>query len=139
METKQKQQLDMLHGPIWNKLIRFVLPGAAGIEELKQILAYLDASAEERDYSIIGSFTPDETKGSCVYCKHCQPCPVGIDIGLVNKYYNLAELGDTLAAEHYRTLEKNAADCVQCGHCNSRCPFSVDQMARMKEIEAYFG
>ena len=116
-----------------------VLPGAAGIEELKQILSYLDASAEERDYSIIGSFTPDETKGSCVYCKHCQPCPVGIDIGLVNKYYDLAELGDTLAAEHYRTLEKNAADCVQCGHCNSRCPFSVDQMARMKEIEAYFG
>ena len=116
-----------------------VLPGAAGIEELKQILAYLDASAEERDYSIIGSFTPDETKGSCVYCKHCQPCPVGIDIGLVNKYYDLAKQGDTLAAEHYRTLEKNAADCVQCGHCNSRCPFSVDQMARMKEIEAYFG
>ena len=115
-----------------------VLPGAAGIEELKQILSYLDASAEERDYSIIGSFTPDETKGSCVYCKHCQPCPVGIDIGLVNKYYDLAKLGDTLAAEHYRTLEKNAADCVQCGHCNSRCPFSVDQMARMKEIEAYF-
>ncbi len=115
-----------------------VLPGAAGIEELKQILAYVDASAEERDYSIIGSFAPAETKGSCVYCKHCQPCPVGIDIGLVNKYYDLAKLGDTLAAEHYRTLEKNAADCVQCGHCNSRCPFSVDQMARMKEIEAYF-
>lgn len=116
-----------------------VLPGAAGIEGLKQILSYLDASAEERDYSIIGSFTPDETKGICVYCKHCQPCPAGIDIGLVNKYYDLAKLGDSLAAEHYRTLEKNAADCVQCGHCNSRCPFSVDQMARMKEIEAYFG
>ncbi len=115
-----------------------VLPGAAGIEELQRILAYLDAPSEERDYSVIGSFTPAETKGSCVYCKHCQPCPAGIDIGLVNKYYDLAKLGDSLAAEHYRTLEQNAADCVQCGHCNSRCPFSVDQMARMKEIEAYF-
>ena len=26
-----------------------------------------------------------------------------------------------------------------CGHCNSRCPFRVDQMSRMEEIAAYFG
>ena len=52
--------------------------------------------------------------------------------------YDLSKLGDTLAKEHYLTLEKNASDCLQCGHCNSRCPFSVDQMSRMQEIEAYF-
>lgn len=28
--------------------------------------------------------------------------------------------------------------CISCGHCNSRCPFHVDQMARMKQINAYF-
>ena len=44
-----------------------------------------------------------------------------------------------LAKEHYLTLEKTASDCLQCGHCNSRCPFAVDQMARMEEIQAYFG
>ncbi|MEE1113886.1 MAG: hypothetical protein UHN88_02300 [Eubacterium sp.] len=54
-------------------------------------------------------------------------------------YIDLAQLGDVLAAEHYRTLEMNASDCLQCGHCNSRCPFSADQMSRMKEIEEYFG
>ena len=48
-------------------------------------------------------------------------------------------LGDVLAKEHYLTLEKTASDCLQCGHCNSRCPFSVDQMARMEEIQKYFG
>ena len=115
-----------------------VMQGAANIEQLKQNLSFLDASEEERDYSVIGSFTPDETKGKCVYCKHCHPCPAGIDIGLVNKYYDLSRLGDVLAREHYLTLEKNASDCLQCGHCNSRCPFSVDQMRRMTEIEEYF-
>lgn len=115
-----------------------VMQGAANIQQLKQNLAFLDASEEEKDYSVIGSFTPDETKGKCVYCKHCHPCPKGIDIGLVNKYYDLSRLGDVLAKEHYLTLEKNASDCVQCGHCNSRCPFSVDQMSRMREIEAYY-
>ena len=28
--------------------------------------------------------------------------PAGIDIGLVNKYYDLSRLGDTLAKEHYK-------------------------------------
>ena len=57
---------------------------------------------EERNYSIISTLTPDDTKGKCVYCKHCHPCPAGIDIGLVNKYYDLSRLGDTLAKEHYK-------------------------------------
>lgn len=115
-----------------------VLQGAGNVEEVKENLKYLEASVEERDYSVIGSFTPDETKGKCVYCKHCHPCPAGIDIGLVNKYYDLSRLGDLLAREHYLTLEKNASDCMQCGHCDSRCPFAVKQTERMKEIEQYF-
>ena len=45
--------------------------------------------------------------------------------------------GDVLAVEHYKTLEKNAADCIGCGHCDSRCPFKVEQSDRMKEIRAY--
>ena len=38
-----------------------------------------------------------------------------------------------------RTLEKSAADCVQCGHCTDRCPFHVEQTERMLEIAEYFG
>lgn len=108
--------------------------------ERNGILRYLlDLNAQERDYSVIAALTPKDTKGTCVYCKHCHPCPAGLNIGLINKYYDLSRLGDVLAKEHYLTLEKTASDCLQCGHCNSRCPFSVDQMARMEEIQAYFG
>lgn len=116
-----------------------VVGGPGNIKQLKEILAYLDAAAEERDYSIIGTFTPDESVGKCVYCKHCHPCPAGLDIGLINKYYDLAGQGDGLAREHYLTLEKTAVDCIGCGHCNRRCPFQVMQMERMKEIKDYFG
>lgn len=74
----------------------------------------------------------------CVYCNHCQPCPVGIQIGLVNKYYDLAHVGDDLAAEHYRNLDRHASECVGCGHCDGRCPFGVAQSERMQEIAEYF-
>lgn len=115
-----------------------VVGGPGNVAQLQGILAYLDTTAEERDYSIISTLTPDESIGKCVYCRHCHPCPAGLDIGLINKYYDLALQGDTLAREHYLTLEKTAADCVQCGHCDGRCPFKVKQMERMKEIKEYF-
>lgn len=116
-----------------------VLGGPADIPQLKEILTYFDSSEEERDYSIISTLTPDESMGNCVYCRHCHPCPAGLDIGLINKYYDLALQGDTLAKEHYLTLDKTASDCISCGHCNSRCPFKVQQMQRMDEIRNYFG
>lgn len=116
-----------------------VLGGLCNERELKEILAYFNTTEEERDYSVISSFTPEESVGTCVYCRHCHPCPAGLDIGLINKYYDLALLGDTLAKEHYLTLKKTASDCIGCGHCNRRCPFKVMQMERMEEIERYFG
>lgn len=116
-----------------------VLPGVRGLADLRDVLAYLDAGSEQRDYSAIGRFAPPEAAGRCVYCNHCQPCPAGIQIGLANKYYDLARLGDALAADHYRTLEHRAGECVGCGHCDARCPFGVRQSERMDEIAAYFG
>ncbi len=116
-----------------------VLPGVRGRSDLNDLLAFFDSSPDERDYSVIGEFVPPEAEGACVYCNHCQPCPEGILIGLANKYYDLARMGDEMAAEHYRNLDRHASDCIQCGHCNKRCPFGVDQMARMREMASYFG
>ncbi len=115
-----------------------VMAGAGSLAQLHNLLGFFEASAEERDYSLIASLTPGDLLGRCVYCNHCQPCPADIDVGLVNKYYDLARAGDELAVDHYRTLGVRADSCMQCGHCNMRCPFHTDQMARMREIEAWF-
>ncbi len=116
-----------------------VLPGIRSLADMKEALAWLDASPEERDYSVLGTFTPQDVTGACVYCNHCAPCPAGLNVGLINKYYDLAVIGDTMAADHYQKLDKHASDCVSCGHCDGRCPFRVRQSDRMKEIAQYFG
>ena len=116
-----------------------VLPGVRDRDDLRRVLRFLDASAEEKDYSILGSFAPQDAAGKCVYCNHCQPCPAGLDVGLINKYYDLSRAGDQLAHDHYDKLEKKASDCIKCGHCDKRCPFQVSQVNRMAEICAYFG
>ena len=116
-----------------------VLPGVRGMDDLKDALGFLSASEEERDYAVISQFAPAGAQGRCVYCNHCMPCPTSLNIGLINKYYDLACTGDKLAEQHYADLHLHAGDCLHCGHCERRCPFHVKQMERMDEIAAHFG
>lgn len=114
------------------------LPGVGNVQDVQDVLGFCDAAAGVRDYSILGTAAPSEARGRCVYCNHCAPCTAGIDIGLVNKYYDLAKVGDKMAAGHYEQLSVHADACIQCGHCESRCPFGVKQVSRMAEIRRYF-
>ena len=53
-----------------------VLGGPGNIAQLQKVLTYLDTTPQERDYSIIGSFIPDDSVGKYVYCRHCNKrCP----------------------------------------------------------------
>lgn len=116
-----------------------VLPGVRGKTDLQRILGFCQAAPQERDYSILGTFAPQDATGVCVYCNHCQPCPAGLDVGLINKYYDLSRAGDELARHHYDKLATKADACISCGHCDTRCPFHVVQTKRMEEIQTYFG
>lgn len=116
-----------------------VVPGVRGIDDLDELLKFNLTTLEERDYSVIGQFTPEAAVGNCVYCNHCQPCLAGIDIGIVNKYYDLSLAGDKMAHNHYDKLKVKADACLKCGHCDKRCPFKVEEQKRMQKIAAYFG
>ena len=115
------------------------VPGVRNLKDFHELLPFLKSKKEDNDYSLIGEFTPKSAVGNCVYCNHCQPCPAKIDIGLVNKYYDLSLAGDKMAHNHYSKLAVKASSCLKCGHCNMRCPFKVKQQERMKEIANYFG
>lgn len=115
-----------------------VLPGVRNMEDLRRVLSFLDTTEQERDYSLLSEFTPQSAQGVCIYCNHCLPCPKNMNIGLINKYYDLAKAGDALAADHYRALPVRADACIKCGHCEKGCPFQVKQMSMMEEIAKFF-
>ena len=119
--------------------VKVVIVGCHTVEEVKEAVKYDEVPAAERSYAhIFSAGSAIHMTGRCMYCNHCQPCPAGLDVGLINKYYDLARAGDALAAEHYRSLSLGADACISCGHCDRRCPFHVSQSARMREIASYF-
>lgn len=115
------------------------LPGVRSVQDLKEALHYYEASKEERDYSFLANLPNKGMQGACIYCNHCQPCPAGIDIGLVSKYMDLAKAGDELAKEHYLKLNRHASDCIGCGSCERNCPFHVQVRDRIAQAHEFFG
>ena len=119
-----------------------VLPGFRSPDDLKEVLGYLNATKQERDYSVIGNFAPTDAAGRCVYCSHCQPCPKGLDIAMINKFYDLATMQPEVPAtvqSHYELLEHKASECIACHACEVRCPFGVKIAERMEKTAKLFG
>ena len=109
--------------------VSVVLAGAHSVEQLEESAAYCEASETERDYgAALASFPRIHWEGHCMYCSHCAPCPMEISVADVTKFLHLAkaqgEMPETVR-EHYKALLHHAGECVQCGACETRCPFGV--------------
>ena len=77
-----------------------------------------------------------------MYCGHCAPCPKGIDVASVTKFWNLARAQGFVpetVREHYAALAHPAGACVGCGACEKRCPFGVPAVENMRRAAAVFG
>ncbi|MHB1133154.1 MAG: aldo/keto reductase [Chloroflexota bacterium] len=108
-----------------------VVPGCQDLAQLAAAQAYWTASAEEKAFAPILSAFADYRKGECVYCNHCLPCPVHIDIG---KTIYLLETASQPPRGHLLARQAPSAPasaCVECGACDARCPFGVGPMAKV--------
>jgi len=136
-----------IHYALTRPAVGSVMCGFGSVADLEADAAYCDATEEERDYaSVLATAPHNNASGLCTYCGHCAPCPVGISVAQVNKFYDLAEVqvakgGEVppLVRDHYLALEHHADECIGCGGCESRCPFGVgviERMARTAELFA---
>lgn len=132
-----------IHYALSRPAVATVLAGAHSVQELKTAAAYEEASEEEKDYAAaFATFPKISWEGHCMYCSHCAPCPKKIDVATVTKFLNLTkaqgEIPETVR-EHYRELPHHAGECIQCGACETRCPFGVPVMKNMAEAKRVFG
>ena len=130
-----------IHYALTRPGVSSILCGYDTKEQVDEALSYETATEDEKDYaSVIAKAPLHSYTGQCTYCGHCKPCPMNIDIAMVNKFYDLAVQQDTVpesVRSHYEALGTTASACIGCKSCESRCPFGVaiaDRMQRTKEL-----
>ena len=132
-----------LHYCLTRPSVASVLIGFDNPEQIPASIAYETADDEQKDYATVLASAPHHAySGQCTYCGHCKPCPVDIDIAMVNKLYDLATMQDGVppsVKEHYADLSSHASDCIGCGACEERCPFDVPVTERMKKTADLLG
>ncbi|MDD3219706.1 MAG: aldo/keto reductase [Lachnospiraceae bacterium] len=132
-----------LHYCLTRPAVATVLSGAHNKEQLIEAAAYCDAPEEKKEYATILASAPAHSfSDKCMYCGHCAPCTVGIDIASVNKFADLCEAQGMVpetVREHYAALEVHASECVSCGVCETNCPFGVKIIEHMEKAAEIFG
>ncbi len=132
-----------IHYALTRPAVASILAGYDTPEQVREAAAYETASEEEKDYASVLANAPHHAYfGQCTYCGHCAPCPMEIDIAMVNKLYDLAAMQPEVPATvraHYAALSANAGDCIACGGCEERCPFGVPVVERMEKAKELLG
>jgi len=126
-----------------NPDVTVVIPGMATEEEIGQNLASVGdtASLQPAELEKIAQIRKALGTNFCRRCNYCAPCTAGISIPavfLMEGYYSRYDLKEWAAAR-YGAMAKTAADCVECGVCETRCPYNLPIREMLKRAKDVFG
>lgn len=126
-----------------NPYVTVVIPGMADPSELEENIAACEDTAPltEEEKQKLDEVREQLGTDFCRRCNYCAPCTVGIDIPGVFLFagylqrYNLAEWGKS----RYNTLKVKASACIECGECETRCPYHLPIREKLKQCARDMG
>ena len=126
-----------------NPHVSVVIPGMADVCEIAQNVQAVGNTAElsEAEKVKVQAIRAQLGTNFCRRCNYCAPCTVGINIPAVflfEGYFSRYDLKDW-AKSRYESLSKTASDCIGCGDCESRCPYSLPIRQMMNNAAAVMG
>ena len=126
-----------------NDNVTVVIPGMAAPEEITQNIAAIcdNAPLSDKEKEAMEAVRASLGTHFCRRCNYCAPCTAGISIYsvfLMDGYLTRYGLADW-ARMRYNGMDKTASDCIECGVCETRCPYNLPIRQMMKEVAAKFG
>lgn len=126
-----------------NPAVSVVIPGMAEEKEIEQNIAACSDKSPLTEEELAGFQKVRDALGTnfCRRCNYCAPCTVGISIPnvfLFAGYLQRYDLGNW-AKERYSTLNIKASACIECGACETRCPYHLPIREMLKKAAADFG
>ena len=125
-----------------NPNVSVVIPGMAEEKEIAQnITAALDKGPlTQEELAEISHIRNTLGTEFCRRCNYCAPCTAGINISgaiLFEGYFNRYDLKDW-AYDRYMAMPVRAESCVDCGVCESRCPYNLPIRKMLKRVDETF-
>ncbi|MBE5901751.1 MAG: aldo/keto reductase [Lachnospiraceae bacterium] len=126
-----------------NDAVSVVIPGMAEEKEVLENRAAIEntapLSAEEEEK--VKKIRKQLGNQFCRRCNYCAPCTVGISIPNVFLFAGYLERYDLAdwAKNRYSTLAVKASACVECGACETRCPYNLPIREMLKKCASEFG
>ena len=125
-----------------NDGVSVVIPGMAEEREIAQnALAVADtAPLNEKELASIEAIRTSLGTQFCRRCNYCAPCTAGIPISmmfLLEGYYKRYDLKQWAIAR-YEGMAKHASDCIDCGVCETRCPYNLPIRQMLKAVDKTF-
>ena len=126
-----------------NPAVSVVIPGMATVAEAEQNFAAVcnDAPLSSSEEEKIARIRNELGTQFCRRCNYCAPCTAGISIYsmfLMQGYHDRYDLKDWAKAR-YHAMGKKASDCVECGVCETRCPYNLPIRQMLKKVKELFG
>ena len=126
-----------------NPNVTVIIPGMAEPKELDQNLAAMEDSSPltDAEQTKINGIRQDLGTHFCRRCNYCAPCIAGIPISavfLMEGYFSRYGLADWARAR-YEALAGHASDCIDCGVCETRCPYELPIRQMLKSAAEKFG
>lgn len=123
-----------------NPNISVAIPGMASVEEVRENISVSSGEFNLEEMKKIEILKEQLGNDFCRRCGYCLPCTVGIDIPncfMFEGYYNRYNL-QSWAKGRYDYLTKHASDCIQCGKCETRCPYNLKIINKLKKVVDIF-
>ena len=126
-----------------NPDVTVIIPGMATAEEIAQNVAAVSSTSplSSDEQARIDAIRNDLGTNFCRRCNYCAPCTAGINISAVllfEGYYSRYGLKDW-ASDRYAGLPKVASDCIDCGVCETRCPYNLPIREMLKNAVKTLG
>lgn len=126
-----------------NPDVTVIIPGMATQEEIRQNLSAVcdDRPLSPQELAEIQRIRKELGTTFCRRCNYCAPCTAGINIPsmfILNGYLTRYDLGDW-AKNRYFAQEHTASACIECGVCETRCPYQLPIRKMLKDVAKGFG
>lgn len=126
-----------------NPAVTVVIPGMADLKELEQNVKASEnlAPLSEEELAAMDAVRKQLGSNFCRRCNYCAPCAVGIPIPSVFLFAGYLERYDLegWARDRYNTIPVKASACIECGVCETRCPYNLPIRQMMKKCAEEFG